>query len=424
MKIVAFAPACSPLRGSEAGAGWLWARLVASLGETWVITRPRNREAIEAALPGLAERDQLHFVYAEVRGWPKAWRRGKGRSSIDYLLWQPVAAREARRLHEEIGFDLAWHLTFANAWLGSLAGRAGPPFVYGPVGGGVRNPWRLIAGHGLRGAAYEAVRSAGRTTGRYANPLARSAWSRARVILVQNPETRAWLPRRHRAKAVVCPNPILDERFAAQVAAGVAGSRPGEEAATGEKGVPSPDRGAGVALYAGRLVAWKGMFLALRALRDLPGWRLFVCGKGPDAKRLRGLADRFGVADRVTFMGFVPREELLRFMRQDADVMLFPSLHDEAGWVVVEAGACGLPVVCIDRGGPPVLGGRGVPVTTISETAGRLAREVARAVRSSRAGLPTAPLAGNRWTLSARVAELTGILKEAGLVPGPAESVA
>jgi glycosyltransferase involved in cell wall biosynthesis len=394
-KILAFAPACNPLRGSERGVGWLWSRLIAGLGETWVITRETNREAIEAAIPGIPERSRLHFVYVEAPGWPRGWEPGKGGGSVHYLLWQRAALRAGRRLQQEIGFDLVWHLTFANAWMGSLAPLAGPPFVYGPVGGGVGNPWRLQVGHGVRGAAYEAARAVGRGAGRYLNPLARVAWSRARVILVQNPETREWLPRRHRDKARVCPNPILDETFSVA-------------AETGRRSRPP------MALFAGRLVAWKGMFLALRALAELPDWHLVVCGKGRDEKRLRRLAGRLGVADRVEFRGFVPRPELLRLMREEAAVLLFPSLHEEAGWVVVEARACGLPVVCIDRGGPPVLGGEGVAATTIGATVGALVRRLEDVI--GRVGeTPGEAEAAGRWTLDARRNELRAILREADL---------
>jgi glycosyltransferase involved in cell wall biosynthesis len=387
--------------------------LAARLGETWVITRAGNRDAIEAALPTLPERDRLHFVYVERAGRRTGSGRGKGRSSLDYLRWQPVALREGRRLHEEVGFDLVWHLTFANAWLGSLAGRVGPPFVYGPVGGGVANPWRLMLGHGVRGVGYEVVRAMGRAAGRYLNPVARTAWGRASVILVQNPETREWLPRRHRPKAVVCPNPLLDERFplAGALEGGVAGPSLLAERS---------DRGR-TALYAGRLVPWKGMFLALRALRQLPAWRLIVCGKGADEDRLRRLARRLGVAGRVDFRGFVAREELLRLMREDADVLLFPSLHDEAGWVVVEARACGLPVVCVARGGPPVLGGEGVPATAIDQTARFLARKVEQVTGPDGSGVP--PDAGVRWTFPARAEELRRILAGAGLPMGRADAL-
>jgi glycosyltransferase involved in cell wall biosynthesis len=212
---------------------------------------------------------------------------------------------------------------------------------------------------------------------------------------VQNPETREWLPRRHRDKARVCPNPVLDETFSVA-------------AETGRRSRPP------MALFAGRLVAWKGMFLALRALAELPDWHLVVCGKGRDEKRLRRLAGRLGVADRVEFRGFVPRPELLRLMREEAAVLLFPSLHEEAGWVVVEARACGLPVVCIDRGGPPVLGGEGVAATTIGATVGALVRRLEDVI--GRVGeTPGEAEAAGRWTLDARRNELRAILREADL---------
>ena len=50
MKILVSAYACEPGKGSEPGAGWLWARAAARRHEVWVLTRANNREAIEAAL--------------------------------------------------------------------------------------------------------------------------------------------------------------------------------------------------------------------------------------------------------------------------------------------------------------------------------------------------------------------------------------
>jgi glycosyltransferase involved in cell wall biosynthesis len=108
----------------------------------------------------------------------------------------------------------------------------------------------------------------------------------------------------------------------------------------------------------------------------LPNWRLLICGDGPDAQRLESLVRRVGVADRVTFLGWQPRSELWRLMRDEADVFLFPSLHEEGGWVIVEARAAGLPVVCLDRGGPPLLGGYVVTATSRRATVQALARAV------------------------------------------------
>ena len=335
LRILVFAYACEPTEGSEPGAGWSWARMLAGLGEAHVMTRSNNRRAIEAHVAGLPERGHLHFHYVDLPAWARFWKRGQRGVRIYYLLWQLAAVRKARRLSRDTPFDLAWHVTLANAWLGSLAWRLNVPFVYGPVGGGVAPPWRLLPTLGFRGVAYEALRALTRATCRYANPFARLAWRRADLILVLNPETRAWLPRRHRAKAVVCPHAVV-----APASACAARTNPR------------------MALFAGRLLPWKGGALAIRAVALASGWTLCVCGSGPDQRRLRRLAEKKGVTERVRFLGWVAREEVLRMMEEEAQVLLHPSLHDDSPFVVAEAAVRGLPVVCLDRGGPPLLARR------------------------------------------------------------------
>ena len=238
MRLLAFAYACEPIEGSEPGAGWMWARMLARHADTWVITRSNNREPIEAAIDETPERGTLHFVYVDLPTWARFWKRGSRGLRLYYLLWQMAALRSARRLHEADRFDLVWHLTLANAWLGSSAALVGPRFVLGPVGGGVAPPWSLIWATGVRSMISEVMRGAGRVVGRYVNPLARLAWRRADVVLVQNPETVAWLPRKHRIRARVFPNVV----FAGETLDD--GSSAGERPRT--------------ALFVGRLLAWKG----------------------------------------------------------------------------------------------------------------------------------------------------------------------
>jgi glycosyltransferase involved in cell wall biosynthesis len=312
--------------------------MLARFGETTVITRSNNRDVIEAALPELPERDRLRFQYVDLPPWARRWKRGRRGIHLYYLIWQVAAYRRARQLLRTETFDLTWHLTLANAWLGSGAALLRLPFVYGPVGGGVTVPWRLLPALGMRGTVYEGIRSVGRGWGRYLNPLARLAWSRARLILVQNEETRDWLPRRRRPRAVVVPNVVFEDEFA-----------PNHQ---------RPRSAEKVALFAGRLIPWKGTTLAVRSLRSLPGWRLVVVGTGSDERRMRRSVERLALQGRVSFEGQIPRERLLEMMQEQVDVLLVPSLREEAGWVVGEAHGVGLPVVSIDRGGPRALGAR------------------------------------------------------------------
>ena len=335
MKILAFAYACEPNKGSEPGAGWLWVRMLARTADVWVLTRANNRSSIEAVLEDIPERGRLHFVYVDLPSWARAWKRGQRGVHVYYMLWQAMALARSRSLRQSEDFDLIWHLTLANAWLGSCAPLAGRTFVYGPVGGGVATPPRLLTALGPRGAAFEVLREVSRAIGRYCNPLARLAWRRASYILVQNQDTRDWLPSRYRENADVFENVVLE---------GIAPNQRNE------------DPSSLTALYAGRLLPWKGASLAIRAVALAEGWRLVVCGDGGDTKRLRRLARRLEIEERVSFRGWVSRSDLQDEM-QAARVLLYPSLHDDAGWVVAEAMASGLPVICLDRGGPPAIAG-------------------------------------------------------------------
>ena len=392
MKILAFAYACEPQKGSEPGAGWAWARLLARLGETWIITRENNREGIETELSSTPEAQSLHFVYVDLSGRARSWKRGQRGVRLYYILWQRVALSRARELHVQEQFDLVWHLTLANAWMGSLAGRVGPPFVYGPVGGGTRPPWRLASALGIRGTVYEVLRAAAQLAGRYLNPMARSAWRAARIILVQNPETRDWLPSQHRSKAYVLPNALL-------TAEPISHQR------------PRSDRPP-TALFAGRLLPLKGVAIAIRAIAATDHWRLVVMGDGSDAPRLRRLARKLHVQDRVDFKGWVSRDRVVRAMREGADAFLFPSLHEEAGLVVVEALGSGLPVVCLDRGGPPLLAGDGGIVLPSTSTLDVLVSRLAEKLSDGRLpGQEAAYRQVQAFTPSARLSLLRDLLR-------------
>ncbi len=103
----------------------------------------------------------------------------------------------------------------------------------------------------------------------------------------------------------------------------------------------------------GRLIAIKGLDLAIRAFANsaLPAdAELVLIGDGPWRKRLESLTDQLNLSHRVEFRGTVDRAEVLNAFRQ-ADVLLFPSFEG-AGMVVMEAMACGLPVVALQHGGP------------------------------------------------------------------------
>lgn len=137
--------------------------------------------------------------------------------------------------------------------------------------------------------------------------------------------------------------------------------RPRDEAARARLGFAPSDT---VFAFAGRMVGWKGLAVAIRALAEPPlaqrPARLLLIGDGDARPGLQQLAARLGVAERVHFHAAVPHRTLPELYAL-ADAGVFPSIGDEAfGITIAEAMACGLPVIASHIGGiPEVVGNEG-----------------------------------------------------------------
>jgi glycosyltransferase involved in cell wall biosynthesis len=363
MKILLSAYACDPRGGSEPGVGWFWASEMAREHDVWVLTRANNRGEIERQM-GRSPQPRLRFLYVDLPRWARFWKRGQRGIRLYYYMWQFWARRRAVAAHREIGFDLVHHLTFASALVPALTFLPGVPFVWGPIGGGVHPPWRLALEWGMRGIVFEAIRTIRRGVARYLDPLVRVTWRRATLVLVQNPETLAWLPARHRFKCRELAN------------GGIEPSEIRHRVAKANRRL--------VAISAARLIHWKGISLAIRALgaAGMKDVHLIVVGDGPERARLERLASRLGVETQVEFRGWVERVELLDLFSR-ADVLLFPSMHEDCGAVVIEAMAHGVVPVVLDRGGPPLLiGDAGYVVPSDSVSRQEVVLAVARILQS------------------------------------------
>lgn len=356
MKVLISAYACGPDEGSEPGAGWAFVRAAAEKHEVWVVTRRRFEESIErrrAADPVLRER--LHVTYHDLAD-PLLKAKKRPRDVYwYYALWQRDLGKIALRLHREVGFDVAHHVTFAADWLPcGLRRLRDVPLVWGPVGGATRPPWRLAQRWlGTRGVVGELIRTPFTELARriWGDPVARQA---GLTVALNDDVARRF--RRAARRIVVEPNSAID---------------------LSDVPPASPDReDSKRAVFVGRLVGWKGVRLAVATIAhpDAAGWSLDFYGSGPERGALEAEVARLGLGDRVRFLGMRPRDEVLAALR-DADAMLFPSLHDSAPWAVAEAATLGCPVVCLDLGGPPLLAGAaGRVVVPTGDVIGKLAR--------------------------------------------------
>jgi glycosyltransferase involved in cell wall biosynthesis len=119
--------------------------------------------------------------------------------------------------------------------------------------------------------------------------------------------------------------------------------------------------------YAGALIREKGVDLLLRACAGLPDvdWRLAVLGDGPERTQLGTLAAALGIGDRVDFLGHRASTQMPDIY-PTFNALVLPSLtrpnwKEQFGRVLIEAMACGVPVIGSDSGEiPNVIGDAGL----------------------------------------------------------------
>jgi glycosyltransferase involved in cell wall biosynthesis len=119
------------------------------------------------------------------------------------------------------------------------------------------------------------------------------------------------------------------------------------QAARGRLDLPDTSR---VIASVGHLIPRKGHELVIEALAALPDTVLLIAGSGPEDAALKALVAKLGLVDRVRFLGQLAHDALPT-VYSAADVLVLASSNE--GWanVLLEAMACGTPVVATDVGG-------------------------------------------------------------------------
>jgi glycosyltransferase involved in cell wall biosynthesis len=105
----------------------------------------------------------------------------------------------------------------------------------------------------------------------------------------------------------------------------------------------------GYVLHVGSNLRRKNRECVLRAVAAASAWhgKVVLAGEPPSAE-LWALAERLSITDRIVAVPR-PSNELLETLYNGALAMLFPSRFEGFGWPIIEAQACGCPVICSDR---------------------------------------------------------------------------
>lgn len=344
-KVLAIAEAANPEWVSVPLVGWSLAQALREVADVHLVTQVRNRDAILRV--GLVEGRDFTAIDSEALARPiwsiaeklrggggKGWTTLQAFNALMYpyferLIWKKFGADIRAGAYDVVHRITPLSPTISSSLAGKCA-KADVPFVLGPLNGGVPWPEGFDAERRQEKEWLSYARSA------YKMLPGRNATLRhARAILVGSQHTRAEVPDQHQGKTIYIPENAIDPaRFNRRAA--------------------PPQDGPLRACFVGRLVPYKGADMLISAAAQLlreGAMHLDIIGDGPEMPRLKALAEAEGVAQAVTFHGWMAHETVQDVMSR-CHLFTFPSIREFGGGVVLEAMALGVPPLIVDYAGP------------------------------------------------------------------------
>ncbi len=125
-------------------------------------------------------------------------------------------------------------------------------------------------------------------------------------------------------------------------------------------------------LHVGTIEIRKGhktLFEAIKILKDKAPLTVCAGKQGWGSREIISMPSRLGIEDKVVFLGALGREDI-RLLYNTADIFVFPSLHEGFGMPVLEACACGCPVIASRNSSIPEIGGNAIQLFDTSDSKG------------------------------------------------------
>jgi glycosyltransferase involved in cell wall biosynthesis len=250
---------------------------------------------------------------------------------FEYLFWKKFSGDLKRG-----EYDLVHRITPLSPTVPSLVAnklkRSKVPFVVGPLNGGV--PWprefRNVQHQEREWLSY--IRDAYKLLPGYSAMMKSGS-----AVIAGSRYTLNQLPENHKDKYFYIPENAVDpKKFPSSTSSRFLG-----------KSVLR-------ACFIGRLVPYKGPAMMLEACAGLikkNKLTVDVVGDGPMNHELRSMAGRLGIENGVTFHGWVAHEDINALLNQ-CQLLVFPSIREFGGGVVLESMALGIVPLVIDYAGP------------------------------------------------------------------------
>lgn len=364
LRVLLLAESCNPEWTSVPLLGWLHVSALSKICDVHLVTQVRNRDAV--ARQGWKEGEDFTAIDTEavtrktyklankIRGGKElGWTITTAFQSLSYPYFEYKVWKRFSKALKAGQFDLVHRVTPVSptspSMISSKLKKISVPFIVGPLNGGVEWPKEFKNIERKEKEWLNKVRGLYKFLPGYRSTRVHSA-----AMLAGSMATKTQLPQFTLNKQFYIPENAVDtSRFYR----------------TAELCVSKPVKG----VFVGRIVPYKGLDMAILAILDLVKenqMEFDIYGHGPAETECKEVVAAHGLQRSIRFHGFVPNTELCDKLVQ-ADVLVFPSIREFGGGVVLETMALGIVPVIVDYAGPSELvtskSGYKVPMGTRAE---------------------------------------------------------
>lgn len=318
--------------------GWNWVKNLAQHCRLTVITEAEFQNDIEAAIKQLplAFVPEFHFINIGKEARGRCWNQGNWRFYLDYKRWQRRAYQLAQQLVRDQSYEVCHHLGMIGYREPGYLWQLPLPFVWGPVGGYAQMPLRYLPALGAGGGMFHACRNVVNAIQMRSLKRVKSAARKASAIIAATLVDQAAIETIYHKSARLI-------------------SETGTEELDGQSGqVCLPFTGTLTLVWCGKFVARKALSIALFASKVAQErgahLRLHIIGNGKKEQDWKALANRLGIGMTCEWHGQIDHDKALAIIR-NSHVLLITSLQEATSTVVMEALACGVPIICHDTCG-------------------------------------------------------------------------
>jgi len=318
----------NPKLGSECGTASLWLKIISKYYFVEVFVDAIHRDDI---LSENYQNVRFHFIEGNRR--LRTWLGKVGAYNISNKLFINKVKKEINELKNKDSI-LLHIITPAGIHSYNDLYRLGIPVLIGPLGGGLPTP------KGFKQAFCDEFLKNSVRDFFYKYGMKNKKWKEyflnADRIIIGTELIKGILPEEVRKKSVVIFDTAVDVNFYVP-------------------NLNKKDNSIKKVLFAGSLESKKGIILLIEAIKlctkESNSFVVEIAGGGPLKSKVDSLSEKYGLKRHVKLLGRLSKFELLH-KYQNSDVFCLPTLREPGGTAILEAMACGLPVVTSNYGGP------------------------------------------------------------------------